>query len=565
MLKTIDIQNVALIDKVSLEFSDGLNVLTGETGAGKSIIIDSLSFVLGGKASKSLIKQGCEFMKVVACFSAPFIEDVKKILYELDIELDDELVISRRLNSDGRGELRVNGSIVPVGSLKKLSLLLVDIHGQHEHQKILSDKYHIEILDNFLKGDVIFKKYSEAYNKLRDINKEIQKLNGSTQNQERLLDLLDYQIKEIENADIKENEDEELEQRKLLMQNSEKIYDGLNSAYNIFDTSDAIIQSLKRASLNLSNIIKYDDSLGELVERIDNIKYEAMDIASTLKERKDECNFDEYEFEEVDERLDKIKQIKRKYGPTLEDVFKFFEKSKKEYDEILNSKDILKKLLKEKESILNEVYLTALELHNLRVQVAEDFEKRTNKELYDLGMKNARFKVSFRNLPEENLIENYLSSNGIDEVKFLFSANAGQDLKLLSEIISGGEASRFMLALKNILADVDNIDLMVFDEIDTGISGEMGYKVACKLANISRNHQVISVSHLPQICAMADKNIYVSKKVVEDNTVVSVQELDGIDVFKEIARLSGGAQNSQVSLSHAKELKERCNEYKAQI
>ena len=565
MLKTIDIQNVALIDKVSLDFSKGLNVLTGETGAGKSIIIDSLSFVLGGKASKGLIKQGCEFMKVVACFSAPFIDDVKNILCELDIDFDDEIVISRRLNSDGKGDLRINGNIVPVGNLKKLSLLLVDIHGQHEHQKLLSDKYHLEIIDNFFKDNDIFKKYNDIYNKLKNINKEIQKLNGSTQNQERLLDLLDYQIKEIENAEIKEKEDEELEQRKLLMQNSEKIYEGLNSAYNAFDASDTIIQSLKRASSSLSGIIKYDDSLDELIDRIDNIKYEAMDIANTLKDKRDECNFDEYEFEEVDERLDKIKQIKRKYGPTLEDVFNFFEKSKREYDEILNSRGMLEKLLKQKEGILKEVYLAALELHNLRVKVAENFEKRTNKELADLGMKNARFKVGFRDLPEERFIENNLSSSGIDEVKFLFSANAGQDLKLLSEIISGGEASRFMLALKNILADFDDINLMVFDEIDTGISGEMGYKVACKLANISKKHQVISVSHLPQICAMADKNIYVSKKVIDGNTMVSVQELDNLGALSEIARLSGGAENSQVSLSHAKELKERCNEYKKQI
>ena len=380
-----------------------------------------------------------------------------------------------------------------------------------------------------------------------------------------MLDLLSYQIKEIENAELKENEDEILSQKRLVMQNAEKIFEGLNNAFNCFDKSGALIESAKDASSYLNSISKYDESLLEVADRIDSIKYEAMDIASLLKEKREECEFDEYEFEEVDERLDKIKQLKRKYGPNLQDVFIFLEKSKKDYDDILNSRDKLEKCLKEKEKILQDLFSLANKLHDLRVSIANDFENKTNKELADLGMKSARFKVEFGNVPDFDSFEKKINSNGYDEVRFLFSANAGQDLKPLSEVISGGEASRFMLALKNILADVDNISLMVFDEIDTGISGEMGYKVACKLANISRSHQVISVSHLPQICAMADKNIFVKKETVDNSTVVSVIDLNFENTLEEIARLSGGEHNSDVSLEHARALKNRCESYKKNI
>lgn len=565
MLKTLDIENVALIDKVSLEFSSNLNVLSGETGAGKSIIIDSLNFVLGGKANKNLIKQNSDFMRVVACFSAPFISEVANVLEEFDIEYDDEIVVSRKLTKDGKGDLRVNGVIVPVSNFKKISTLLVDIHGQHEHQKLLKDTYHLGIIDNFIKNDGLFHEYDGVYKKLKDINAEIKKLNGSSENQERMLDLLSYQIKEIENAELKENEDEILSQKRLVMQNAEKIFEGLNNAFNCFDKGGALIESAKDASSYLNSISKYDESLLEVADRIDSIKYEAMDIASLLKEKRGECEFDEYEFEEVDERLDKIKQLKRKYGPTLQDVFNFLEKSKKDYDDILNSREKLEKCLKEKDKILQDLFSLANKLHDLRVSIANDFENKTNKELADLGMKSARFKVEFSSVPDFDAFEKKVNSNGYDEVRFLFSANAGQDLRPLSEVISGGEASRFMLALKNILANVDNISLMVFDEIDTGISGEMGYKVACKLANISRSHQVISVSHLPQICAMADKNIFVKKETVDNSTVVSVIDLNFDNTLEEIARLSGGEHNSDVSLEHARALKNRCESYKKNI
>ncbi len=563
MLKILDIQNVALIDNLSIDFSPKLTVMTGETGAGKSIIIDSLCFVLGEKANKGLIKQGREYMKVVASFSAPFASEVENFLHENDIDFEDEIVLSRKLTVEGKGELRINGEVVSATSFKKLSVLLVDINGQHEHQKLLSDKFHLGIVDLFIKDKSLYENFKISYEKLQNIDKQIASLNGSTQNQERMLDLLSYQIKEIEDAKIEPNEDEDLTQKKILMQNSGKIYDNLALACSKFDGNASIIDGLKGAIASLTSIAKYDDSLNAIIERLENLKYEAMDVSSTLLDKKESCNFDEDEFEEIDTRLDKIKMIKRKYGATLQDVFDFLNQARSDYDRILNSRDTLEKLLAERSKIVKELYDKALKLGKTRRNEAREFESKTNAELKDLGMKNARFKVDFNDIPTLECFEKSLNINGFDQVKFMFSANLGQDLKPLSEIISGGEASRFMLALKNILADVDNVSLMVFDEIDSGISGDVAYKVACKIANIARRHQVVSVSHLPIICAMADKNLFVEKFSTKDNsTSVAVKTLNEEETLEEISRLSGGTAHSANSLLHAKEMKNRCNEYK---
>lgn len=562
MLKSLDIQNVALIDNLSIEFSPNLTVMTGETGAGKSIIIDSLCFVLGEKANKGLIKQGRDFMKVVASFSSPFVCEVEKFLHDNDIDFDDEIVLSRKLTKEGKGELRINGEVVSATSFKKLSVLLVDINGQHEHQKLLSDKFHLGIVDLFIKDQSLFDNFKISYDKLQNIDKQIVGLNGSAQNQERMLDLLSYQIKEIEDAKLELGEDDDLTQKKILMQNSGKIYDNLALACSKFDGNASIIDGLKSAISNLNSIAKYDDSLNAVIERLESLKYEAMDISSLLLDKKEGCNFDECAFEEIDARLDKIKMIKRKYGATLQDVFDFLSQARNDYDRILNSRDALERLLLDRTKLINDLYNKALKLGKARREVARDFESKTNAELKDLGMKNARFKVSFNDIPTLDTFEKSLNSNGFDQVKFMFSANLGQDLKPLSEIISGGEASRFMLALKNILADVDNVSLMVFDEIDSGISGDVAYKVACKIANIARKHQVVSVSHLPIICAMADKNLFVEKFSTKDNTSVVVKTLNEEETFEEISRLSGGTARSANSLLHAKEMKNRCDEYK---
>lgn len=559
MLKTLDIENVALIDKLSLDLGTGLNVLSGETGAGKSIIIDSLNFVLGGKADKSLISQGKQYMKVTAQFEGNFSDAVRIEMTSQGFDECEQVIITRKLDANGKGDIRVNGTPVTQAMLKSITSLLVDIHGQHEHQRLLKDKFHLEIVDGFIKNKKIFDKYTSLLQELKQVNGKIAKLNGSTENQERLLDLLDYQINEIESAHLKLGEDEELANKKLVMQNSEKIFEALSTCY---ENLDNCIDGTKKATSALNSITKYDTSLPSLAERLDSVKFEIMDIANTAKDKKQECSFDQLEFDRIDERLDKIKALKRKYGSSVEEVLAFLEKCKKDYDEIVSSKDILKKLLLKKEDLLSQLLTEAQNISFERRKVAKEFETRVVRELNDLGMKNAKFVVMFDENPTLETLEKRLRQNGTDDVRFMFSANMGQNLKPLAEIISGGEASRFMLALKNILAENDQIDLMVFDEIDTGISGEMGYMVACKLANIAQKHQVESVSHLPQICAMADCNIKVEKYDKDGKTCVRAYPLDEKETLQEIARLSGGTKQSEVSARHAMELKTRCNNYK---
>lgn len=565
MLKSIQIENVALIDKIEIDFCKNLNVLSGETGAGKSIIIDALNFVVGGKTLKTLIKQNCDYMKVCAVFSCPKNKEVKDILNSFDAYDENEVVILRKMQKDGRVDSKINGVSVPSNTLKTLTAFLIDIHGQHEHQKILHEKNHIILIDGFLENKSLKSSYKMVYQKLKEINAKIEELNGSTQNQERLLDLYGYQINEIENANIKDKEDEILSQKKFLMQNSEKIFDLLNSSLEHLNGQNSVVDILKKTSNDINSIIKYDNSLNALVGRLDSCKFEILDIISIIKDKLSECDFNSSEYEEIDARLDKLKTIKKKYGPTLEEVFSFLDRTKLEYEKVLNSKDKLKELIKQKEEILQEAISLAKKLNKERLNIAKKFEKDVKAELKDLGMKNSNFVVEFNTIQNEENFEESLNELGFDKIKFMFSANIGQNLKPLSEIISGGEASRFMLAIKNILADVDGTPSMVFDEIDTGISGEMGYMVACKMANISRKHQIMAISHLPQICAMADENVQVYKFVENEKTHVSVSILAKEDVLNEIARLSGGVKNNAVSLEHAKELKTRCNEYKKSL
>lgn len=562
MLKSLEIKNVALIDSIIIDFSQNLNVLTGETGAGKSIIIDSLNFVIGAKANKSLIKQGKDFMKVVAVFSGPFSNNLTNMLEQYDVESSEEILISRKLTIDGKNDIRVNGSVFTSAMLKNITNLLIDIHGQHEHQQLLDDKNHLSIIDSFIKDNSIFQKYTEKLVELKTVESLIKKLNGSTENQERILDLLDYQIKEIDNAKLIVGEDDDLVQKRTAMLNYEKIFDNLDLAISNIDGQTSIIDSLKKAHNSILSIVKFDDSFEALSSRLESSRYELLDILEVLRDKKSECNFNQNEFDLIDERLDKIKILKKKYGSTIEDVLNFSKKSKEQYNEIVNSKEILEKKLKEKELILDDLYEIATQINALRQEISNQFEKKVQLELNDLGMKNSKFKVDFSKKPDRNDFDKYIKNNGFDSIKFLFSANAGQNLKPLSEIISGGEASRFMLALKNILAENDEISSMVFDEIDTGISGDMGYKVACKLANISKKHQVMSVSHLPQICAMADANFKISKFVENDNTYVEAVLLNQQESLKEVSRLSGGAVDSKISIQHAKELKLRCDNFK---
>ena len=567
MLSFLKIKNIALIDELEINFENGLNVITGETGAGKSIIIDSLNFVIGGKINKGIFRSGSTFVSVEAIFSNVN-EEVKTILADFDIECDDEVLIKRKQTIEGKNEIRVNGSTVTVTMLKNITSKLVDIHGQHEHQAILQDKYHLQMLDNLLEEEIFTLKeeVAEEYSNLLAINKEIKTLGSSAANRERMLDLLQYQINEIEKAKLKPGEDDELTNRRMVMLNGERIATALKSACDYLDGDfSSVVDSLKKANSELSNIIKFDESLDLYKERIESSRLELLDVSESLKDYLQTINFDQKEFDEIDARLDQIKLLKKKYGSTVEEVLAFLEKSKKEYDNLINSNEKIEKLFIEKRNKIALLYKLSKSLSEKRKTFAKTLEKTVCTQLVDLGMKNAKFIVDFNDAPTLDECENLLNANGYDVVKFMFSANLGQDIKPLADIISGGEASRFMLALKNIMADADKIATLVFDEIDTGVSGNMGYMVACKLANISKNHQVISVSHLPQICAMADAG-YRSTKYIEDNlTKTKIERLKENEVLNEISRLSGGVEESNATAEHSKELRARCIDYKKSI
>ncbi len=566
MLSYLKINNVALIDSLTIDFSEGFNVLTGETGAGKSIIVDSLNFVLGGKVNKNLIRAGQPFMRVEALFTLPFDQKVRELFNEYDIELEDEILIVRNYTEAGRNDIKVNGVTLTTTMLKPITSCLIDILGQHEHQSILKDKFQLEIIDALGGADI--SKYKtevfDLYAKLTEINKSLQSLGSDSYSRERMLDLLTYQINEIEAFGLKEGEEEELTNERQKSLNSEKIVSGLSLAKGELNSSNtSACDGIKKAISALNNIVKYDDTLEPLVERLDSARIELMDISNTLQDLSESYNFDENYFEKIDKRLDELKSLKKKYGSSYEEIMAFLEKAKLDLDNILNSEQKLKELEEQKTIVIDELYKQSLSLSNVRKLTAKKFEFLVKNQLEDLGMKNANFEISFNPIQEKQ--EVHFTNNGLDKIIYLFTANAGQPLKPLSEIISGGEMSRFMLGLKNILADIDDINTMVFDEIDTGISGNIGYVIACKMANISHKHQVIAISHLPQIAGMADKNFFIEKKVVDGNTMTSLIELDEAGVLGEIARLSGGQSGSLVSLDHAKELRTTCNNYKKNI
>lgn len=562
MLRHLKIKNIALIKDLTIEFSDGLNVLTGETGAGKSIIIDSLNFVLGDKANKGLMRAGTDSMSVEALFCG-VTKRAKEILKEYDLLDDDDILIVRSVTGSSQS-IKLNGNTITAGMLKNITPHLVDIHGQHEHQSLLKPKFHLSIIDgqDASRIDPVKILVSELYKKHKDIMLQLDELGSNSQNRERMTDLLQYQINEIERFALKAEEDEILSAEKSRMLNSGKISTGLSSSVNEIDGSFSVVASIKKAISALNGVVQYDESLQPLIERLNGARLEMEDIAEELKGKSDSVNFDDAAFDRIDSRLDGIKALKKKYGSTTDEIFKFLENAKEELDKFENSAELIEKLESEGRQIYDKLFEAADRLSDLRRDAAKSFVGGVMKELDDLGMKNAKFDVVFDAKPGEGAA---ITANGFDNPVFMFSANLGQPMKPLSEIISGGEMSRFMLGVKNIIADIDDIQTLVFDEIDTGISGAMGFVIACKMANISKKHQVISVSHLPQIAAMADCHLFIKKQVEGSETVTKVVPLDKNNSQGEVARLSGGAEGSGVALEHAGELMARCEKYKQSI
>jgi len=559
MLCQISIENIALIDKLELELKNGLNILSGETGAGKSIIIDSLNFVLGERADKSLIRFGTDKASVEAVFEDYLTPSIKDCLDDLGIEAEDVLILRRKMSADGKNECRINGRISTLSALKSLTELLVDIHGQHEHQSLLKSTNHIKLLDKLgekkiatVKGEV-----EKNFDDYASLKKEFLRF-GNADERERKLDILSFQIDEIEKADVKDGEEDELLSARKRIRNMEKIISALEGAKNLLDgyDSQSVSASIKNANSLLNTISSYDENIVPIADRLDSCKVEITDISETLSDMLQKLDFDSRSAEQIEERLEVVRTILRKYGGSYESLQKFYEEATKEAQTLSNATERVERLETEIKVAAEKLLASAKELSQERRKIADKFEKDITKELCDLGMGGSTFKVEIDTTDDVDQI----SANGADSVEFLISPNVGEPLKPLAKIISGGEMSRFMLAFKNILAGVDDIGTMVFDEIDTGISGNISQVVSEKMCNISRARQVIAVTHMPSLASMADNHYLISKSTENGKTLTHVDLLK--DDTDEVARLIGGKDYSIYAVPHAKEMKANAQRYK---
>ena len=569
MLKFLSIKNLALIDEQEIQFTYGLNVLSGETGAGKSIILKAINFVLGDRADKSLIKNGSNLMKVDAVFENVD-EYVNSILLSLDVEPDETLILSRNLNNDGKGDIRINGKIVTLNMLKQVTPYLVDMYGQHENQTLLNPKKYLDIVDDFNDKKIVPLKQSlnSRINQLNDINKRLNENFGDEKEKERIIELLSYQINEIENANLIIGEEESLQQQKEKFLASQKITDNLSMSSEILNNGhmgSSISGAIKQVKNYLQNIAKYDEEFSELSKRMENTYLDIEDALDSIDSYINNAGIGEKELDRVEGRLDTIKLLKKKYGQNIEEIDLFLVNAKRKRDEIENNEELLKKLEIQKSELKDKIYSDCANLHSLRINNATLISNLISNEFVDLGMKNAKFEIIIDEIPSLSDFESKLTFNGLDKLQFMFSANLGTPLKELQKVISGGEMSRFMLAYKNVIATKDDIATLIFDEIDSGISGVVGQSVANKLANISRTHQVITITHLPQIASMGDSNYLIKKYQVGNTTKTQVTQITQMELIKEISRLSGSGYESELGIAHAEELRNKAIEYKSQL
>ncbi len=539
MISTLHIKNIGIIDDLSINLNQGLNILTGETGAGKTLIIDSLGIISGERFSKEMIRKGEDHSFVEVCLYLP----------ENENAIDGNVIVSREIYSNGRNMCKINGRMVTVNELKEFMQNILDIHGQHDNQYLLNASTHIEYLDNFSSKELnkYKEEYSELYNKYLQIKKELKNNYGDDKEKQRKLDLLRYQFEEISKANLKIGEDDELESKREIILNSEKINENLNIAD--LEVSEKAIDSINNAIRALEKIESFDENYSRNLNALKSSYYDIQEIARDISGMREETYFDEEERQEVENRLDTIFSLKRKYGNTIEEIIKYGEELEKEIIQIENIDEINNKLKEELNDIKSKMYNISKKMDIIRNEYAKQLEENINKELVDLEMKNAnlKVKVTFDETQEYN-------KNGLNTVEFLIRTNIGEEAKPLVKIASGGEMSRIMLAIKNVLSNVDIVPVMVFDEIDTGISGVAAKSVGEKLKAISKKHQVLCVTHLASIAAKGDYNYFISKEVHNEKTSTNIKQLNEEETIKEIARISSG-EITEISLQHAKELR----------
>ena len=541
MLTNLHIKNIGIIEDLNIEFNQGLNVLTGETGAGKTLIIDSLQIISGGRFSKEMIRKGENYSFVELCLYEP----------ENENAIEGNIIVSREINSNGKNMCKINGRMVTVNELKEFMSKFIEIHGQRDNQTLLDNKFHLKYLDGFIGSKIKDekKKYKEFYTKYLEIKKELNQNYGDEKERQRKLDLLKYQIKEIENANLKKDEEIELEEKRNIIVNAEKIADNLKEADYLI--SENTIDSISMSIRALEKIEGIDEKYEKISNNLKSIYYELQELSRDLGDYKEDVYFDEQERNEVEERLDLIHDLKRKYGNDCQEILNYKEKIEKEVEQIENLEEYNEIKRKELKQIEIEMDKMAEKMHDMRIEHAKIISESINKELEELEMKNAKINVRVEKQEE-------FSKNGKDIVTFYINTNLGEEEKELSKIASGGEMSRTMLAIKKVLADTDKMSVLIFDEIDTGISGKAANSVATKLKTIAKSHQVMCISHLPNIAAMADYNYFISKNTKNERTSTQIKQLKENEIIEEIARISSGEIND-ISLKYANELRNKKN------
>ncbi len=556
MLREIYIENFAIIDSLHVQFSEKLNIVTGETGAGKSIMVDALMIVLGGRAYTEFIRAGAEKAIVEAIFDVHHAEDVRVKATEygfLDPEQEEaELLIRREISRSGKNRALVNGHPATNNMVAELGNVLVDIHGQHEHQFILNPDYHVELLDVYGKLLPLREQIAAAYRHFKKSERALNDLRDQSRERMQHLDLLRFQHEEIEKAQLRPGEDEELQHERKVLAGAEQLASGANGIHEmLYGDHSAVLDKVSHITRQLDDLVRIDDSLDPHLKACESVQYQLEDIAFAMRDYAQRVEFDPYRLEDVEKRIDEINTLKRKYGSSIDDILAFYEDISQQLESFDERETRMTELEEEYAALRKELQQRSQHLSRERKQVAKEFEKKVMEELCALGMEKTQFKVDFASAGTE---KNPFTAKGTDKIEFLIAPNLGEPLKPLSRIASGGEISRVMLGLKTLLGAADRIPTMVFDEIDTGIGGKIAEIVGKKLETISHSHQVVCITHLPQIASKGQTHFHVEKHSTEDRTITDILRLNGQERLEEIARMLGGETITKTTLQHAKEI-----------
>ncbi len=553
MLVDLQVKNIALIDEISINFKHGLNVLTGETGAGKSIIIGALDLLLGARASIEVIRSGSDAAFISAYFNPDELEKINNLLNEFGIEKDQSgLLLAREIRRNGRNRSLINGQLATLKMIREISRYLVDIHGQHEHQLLLDSKRHLEILDAFIGEKIIPLKneLAEKYQRIKQINNQLQDMKLDDGERARELDMLEFQINEIEAAHLVENEDDKLKKEYKLLNNMEQVYETVGISYQKLEgedyTEQGILDQLRIIGKDLAEIKQFAEEIEEFQNKMSDLFYQLEDLSFQLRDYHENLEFDQEKLLKIIERIDLINSLKRKYGDSIVEIKDYLNNLYQKKEELENQEALIEKLSQEKNKILEEYNKIATKMTDIRQNSAKKLVKKLEEEFKDLAMHDANFSVDFSSIKA--------SVNGNDKVEFLISTNKGEELKALEKVASGGELSRIMLALKTITASLDEVDTLIFDEVDSGVGGKIAVKMADKLSKIGQCRQIICISHLPQIASMADHHYYISKKSNQVRTYTNIDCLNIDERIDELARMLGGVDLTDKTIAHANEM-----------